>query len=142
MRFAFDLRSLRRFETAYEVEPETFQDIVIARLVEEASSSSPAAYTAPTALGTTRESAGAARLRCSHAAGGGERDAPVPLPRAIGGLSRQSGASRRAAAGGAARHGRRSFRGLPPARCTARRDRIDVILDRATFARLEPSRAA
>ena len=37
MRFAFDLRSLRRFkQTGYEVEPETFQDIVIAQLIDEA----------------------------------------------------------------------------------------------------------
>lgn len=38
MRFAFDLRSLRRFrQTGYETEPETFQDIVIAQLIDEAS---------------------------------------------------------------------------------------------------------
>ena len=37
MRFAFDLRALHRFEDAgYEVEPEAFQDVVIARLVDEA----------------------------------------------------------------------------------------------------------
>jgi len=37
MRFAFDLRALRRYEDAgYEAEPEGFQDVVIARLVDEA----------------------------------------------------------------------------------------------------------
>ena len=37
MRFAFDLHSLRRFkQTGYEAEPEAFQDIVIAQLVDEA----------------------------------------------------------------------------------------------------------
>ena len=37
MRFAFDLRALHRFEDAgYEAEPEAFQDVVIARLVDEA----------------------------------------------------------------------------------------------------------
>ena len=37
MRFAFDLRSLRQVtEARYEVEPDTFQDIVVAQLVDEA----------------------------------------------------------------------------------------------------------
>ena len=37
MRFAFDLRALHRYDdAAYEAEPEAFQDVVIARLVDEA----------------------------------------------------------------------------------------------------------
>jgi len=37
MRFAFDLRALHRYDDAgYEAEPEAFQDVVIARLVDEA----------------------------------------------------------------------------------------------------------
>lgn len=37
MRFAFDLRALHRYdETSYEAEPDAFQDVVIARLVDEA----------------------------------------------------------------------------------------------------------
>lgn|GEM_PF-182313 len=37
MRFAFDLRALHRYDdTGYEAEPDAFQDIVIARLVDEA----------------------------------------------------------------------------------------------------------
>ena len=38
MRYAFDLRALHRYDdAAYEAEPEAFQDVVIARLVDEAS---------------------------------------------------------------------------------------------------------
>ena len=97
MRYAFDLRALHRYDdAAYEAEPEAFQDVVIARLVDEA--------TELIARGLHRtyrarderalEPARAHRLRRARTPDHADGHAPVPLPRALGGLPRQSGAPR------------------------------------------------